>query len=92
MPCRCRNINGMAEAGMRVFFRVVGWLVLVGGSLFSLGFFWIDHMNPQLWAAMAVSVAACVVVGSVLLRFGAKPISEESGRSSGTSPPDHGSP
>ena len=55
---------------MQVVLKVLGWLVLVGGSLTSVSVFWIDHMNPSLWAAIAISVAVSVVVGIVLLRVG----------------------
>jgi hypothetical protein len=60
----------MPAISVPLVLRVLGWLVLVGGSLASVGIFWIDHMNPALWTAMAISVAASVVCGSLLLWLG----------------------
>jgi membrane protein implicated in regulation of membrane protease activity len=53
---------------LRRTLRPLGWLVIVGGTLTSVGVFYIDHMNPSLWMAMAISVAVSVAVGAVVLR------------------------
>jgi hypothetical protein len=55
---------------MGVVLRVLGWLVIVGGSSVSAGVFWIDHMNPDLWVATGIGVAASVGFGGLLLWLG----------------------
>ena len=52
---------------MQVVSKIVGWLVIVGGSLASVGVFYIDHMNTELWVAMVISVAVSLAVGGVVL-------------------------
>jgi hypothetical protein len=52
--------------------RILGWIVLVGGSCTSIGVFWIDHMNGALWALMVIGIAASVVVGLVLRWLGVR--------------------
>ncbi len=50
--------------------RILGWIVLVGGSSTSIGVFWIDPMNGALWALMATGIAASGVVALVLRWLG----------------------
>ncbi len=52
--------------------RILGWIVLVGGSSTSIGVFWIDHMNGALWALMVTGIAGSVVVALVLRRLGTR--------------------
>jgi hypothetical protein len=49
---------------------VAGWLVFFGGSATSVGFFYIDHMNPSLWMDLRIGVGVSIVSGSVLLWLG----------------------
>ena len=73
MSCSCRSIVEKPVVSMRILLRVLGWLVLVGGPLTSVGIFWIDHMNQSLWTAMAISATASVALGGVLLWLGGRP-------------------
>jgi hypothetical protein len=50
--------------------RILGWIVLVGGSCSSIGVFWIDPMNGTLSALMVIGIAASVVGGLVLRWLG----------------------
>lgn len=52
---------------MQGVLKIVGWLVIVGGTLTSVGVFWIDHMNADLWMAMVISAAVSLAVGGVVL-------------------------
>jgi hypothetical protein len=47
--------------------KIIGWLVIVGGTLTSVAVYWIQPMNPSLWMAMAISVAVSLAVGAVVL-------------------------
>ena len=42
---------------MHRLLRILGWLVMVGGSFTSMGIFWIDHMNDRLWITMFLGEA-----------------------------------